>query len=46
MYNLSGKLIVLLVVAGVRERPSIIKWATQKFQMQRFIVKNPTTWKV
>jgi hypothetical protein len=28
MYNLSGELIVILVVAGVRERPSIIKWVT------------------
>jgi hypothetical protein len=31
MYNLSGEQTVILVVAGVRERPSIIKLVTKKF---------------
>jgi hypothetical protein len=42
MYSLSRELTVILVVAGVRDRPSIIKRMTKKFQMQRFSVRNPT----
>jgi hypothetical protein len=46
MYNLSGQLTVIQVVAGVRERPSVSKRETNEFQMQRCNVKNPIMWKL
>ena len=33
LYNLSGELTVILEIAGVMERPSIIKGMTKKFKM-------------